>query len=549
MKVHSKPSVFYILILSIFLISISFELEAQDLYSGLVIDENSSPIIGASVFLKNSNIGTQTDFNGKFNLKAEINDTIVITYIGFKDQEFNLTYVKDLGIITLIENIDELNEVVVVGYGNQIKEILTSSVSSVKGDDLTIEPIINANQALQGKAAGVQIIASDAPGAGSQVIIRGLGTIQGGREPLYVVDGILTNNINNINTSDIETISILKDAASLAIYGNRGANGVVIVSTKKGHEGKFSINADSSFGFRNISKKTLMADTNSFVTFSNEAIFWNLVSDSNPYNDNSLSYFFPTNQLNNTNWLEEVSQLGIITNYNISASGGQNDIKSFTSFSLNQEEGILIGNDFERATFRSNINFKLSNKIDYSHNISIQLANTTPKSFGVFTSAYKQSPIIPVRDENGRYGSSIAFNNVANPVAQLDLQNERQRYLKLQGSFKLDYKIIKPLVMTSRFSIETNYNRFYNFDNRLATFLSLEPGNTVNNFQPTDPDSPEIPENVLSVSHNNDYRWFFDNYLTYNKTFIEKHNIDVTLGIVAEANKYESIFGSSTNLP
>ena len=210
MKVHSKPSVFYILILSIFLISISFELEAQDLYSGLVIDENSSPIIGASVFLKNSTIGTQTDFNGSFNLKAEINDTIVISYIGFEEQEFNLTYVKDLGIITLIENIDELNEVIVVGYGNQVKEILTSSVSSVKGDDLTIEPIINANQALQGKAAGVQIIASDAPGAGSQVIIRGLGTIQGGREPLYVVDGILTNNINNINTSDIETISILK---------------------------------------------------------------------------------------------------------------------------------------------------------------------------------------------------------------------------------------------------------------------------------------------------------------------------------------------------
>ena len=549
MKVHSKPSVFYILILGICLISISFNLGAQDLYSGVVIDENSSPIIGASVFLKNSNIGTQTDFNGKFNLNAEINDTIVITYIGFKDQEFNLTYVKDLGIITLIENIDELNEVVIVGYGNQIKEILTSSVSSVKGDDLTIEPIINATQALQGKAAGVQIIASDAPGVGSQVIIRGLGTIQGGREPLYVVDGILTNNINNINTSDIENISILKDASSLAIYGNRGANGVVIVSTKKGQEGKFSINADSSFGFRNISKKTLMADANSFVTFSNEAIFWNLVSDSNPYNDNSLSYFFPTNQLNNTNWLDEVSQLGIITNYNISASGGQNDIKSFTSFSLNQEEGILIGNDFERATFRSNINFKLSNKIDYSHNISIQLANTTPKSFGVFTSAYKQSPIIPVRDENGRYGSSIAFNNVANPVAQLDLQNERQRYLKLQGSFKLDYKINKPLVMTSRFSIETNYNRFYNFDNRLATFLSLEPGNTVNNFQPTDPDSPEIPENVLSVSHNNDYRWFFDNYLTYNKIFIERHNIDVTLGIVAEANKYESLFGSRINIP
>ena len=549
MKFNSNPSVIHLLILSLYFVSISYELDAQDIYSGVVIDENSSPIIGASVFLKNSTIGTQTDFNGNFNLNASTNDTIVIKYIGFKEQEFTLPFEKDLGAITLFENIDELDEIIVVGYGNQKKDILTSSVSSVNGDDLTIEPIINLNQALQGKAAGVQIIASDAPGVGSQVIIRGLGTIEGGREPLYVVDGILTNNINNINTTDIETISILKDAASLAIYGNRGANGVVIVTTKKGQEGKFSFNINSSLGLRNISKKTLMADASSFVKFSNEAIYWNLISDSNPYNDKSLSYFFPTNQLYNTNWLEEISQLGLVTNYNISASGGQSDIKSYTSFSLNKEEGILIGNSFERATFRNNINFKVSNKIDYSHNISVQLANSTPKSFGVFTSAYKQSPIVPVRDKNGRYGSSIAFNNVINPVAQLELQNEKQRYLKLQGSFKLDYKINKSLVMTSRFSIETNYNRFYNFENRLAKYLSLEPGNTINNFQPTDPDAPEIPETVLNVSHNNDYRWFVDNYLNYNKNFNEKHNIDATLGIVAEANKYESLFGSRTNVP
>ena len=546
-----KPMIirWHSLYVEIFFIFFIFNLNAQNLYSGSVVDQNNDVVIGASVYLENSTRGTQTDFDGKFIINANVNDVLVVTYVGFEKQILNLTFKKDLGTIILRENIDELNEVVVVGYGNQIKEMLTSSVSSVDGDDLSIEPIINATQALQGKAAGIQIIASDAPGVSSQVIIRGLGTIQGGREPLYVVDGILTNNINNINTSDIETISVLKDAASLAIYGNRGANGVVIVTTKKGQEGEFSLNINSSLGLRNISKITPMADSSSFITFSNEAIYWNLISDSNPYNDNSLSYFFSTNQLYNTNWLEEISQLGLMTNFNISASGGQGDTKSFTSFSLNKEEGVLIGNSFERATFRNNINFKVSNKIDYSHNISVQLANSTPKSFGVFTSAYKQSPIIPVRDKNGSYGSSVAFNNVANPVAQLDLQNEKQRYLKLQGSFKLDYKIIKSLVMTSRFSIETNYNRFYNFENRLAKYLSIEPGNTINNFQPTDPDAPEMPETVLNVSHNNDYRWFLDNYINYNKNFNEKHNIDATLGIVAEANKYESLFGSRTNVP
>ena len=549
MKLNFFSSRSYSSFLWIYFIFISVNLSSQNFYSGSVIDQNNNPVIGASVFVENSTVGTQTDFNGKFYLNAKINDVIILSYIGFEEQKFTLTDEKELGIIILVEDVAQLDEVIVVGYGNQRKEILTSSVSSISGDKLTAEPIVNATQALQGKAAGVQIIASDAPGTASQVIIRGLGTIQGGREPLYVVDGILTNNINNINTNDIENISILKDAASLAIYGNRGANGVVIVSTKKGQEGKILFNVDSNFGLRNLSYKVLMADANSFVTFSNEAIYRDLLTDSNPSNDNSLSNFFPTNQLHNTNWFNEVSQIGVMTNHNVSASVGHNNMRSFTSFSLNKEEGILIGNLFERATFRNNIGFKVSEKIDYSHNISIQLANSTPKNFGIFTSAYKQVPIIPVFDENGRYGSSIAFNNVPNPVAQLNLQNEKQRYLKLQGAFNLNYKIFQDLILTSSLSIETNNNRFYNFENKLAYYLSIEPNNTIENFQPTDPDAPELPETILRVSHNNDYRWFFDNYFSYKKTINEKHNINATLGIVAEANKYETLFGSRINVP
>ena len=549
MKINFVSMSSNLLPLYLFITSLSFNLNAQDSYYGSVFDENGEPLIGATIFIKNSTIGTQTDFDGNFTLVANVNDVLTIMYIGFKNQEFTLTNKKDLGKIVLKEDVDILDEVIVIGYGNQKKEILTSSVSEVKGDDLAIEPIINVTKALQGKVAGLQIIASDAPGVASQVIIRGLGTIQSGREPLYVVDGILTNNINNINTADIETISILKDAASLAIYGNRGANGVVIVTSKKGVKGEISYSFDSSVGFRDINYRPLMADANSFVTYSNEAILMNLLTDSNPNNDSSLSYFFPSNQLYNTNWLNEVTQPGKIINHNISASGGNDDIQSFFSFGLNQEKGILIGNNFERATFRNNINYKISEKLDYSHNLSVQLANSTPKNFGVFTSAYKQAPIVPVRDENGRYGSSVAFNNVANPVAQIDLQNEKQRFLKLQGSFKLEYEIIEPLTVTSRFSVETNYNRFYNFDNRLERYLSLEPGNTIGNFQPTDPEASEIPETVLYVTHSNDYRWFFDNYFTFNKTINEKHTIDATFGMVAEANKYETLFGSRINVP
>ena len=527
----------------------SFNSIAQNLYSGTVIDENSEPIFGASIIVKKNSNFVQTDIDGNFLVEAEINDILLISYSGFKNLELQLSNDYELNNIILKEDIKLLDEVIVIGYGNQRKEILTSSVSSVKGDDLTNEPVLNVTQALQGKAAGVQIISSDAPGVASQVIIRGLGTIQAGREPLYVVDGILTNNINNINTADIETISILKDAASLAIYGNRGANGVIIVNTKKGGEEEIKVSYDNFIGIRDINYRPVMANSNSFVTYSNEAILFNLLNDSNPNNDNDLSAFFPSDQLYNTNWLNEISQLAFQSNHNISASGGNENLKTFFSVGLNQEEGILKGSELERATLRSNLNYKISEKIKYSHNISFQLANSQPKSFGVFTTAYKQAPIVPVRDENGRYGSSVAFNNVGNPVAQLDLQNEKQRFLKLQGAFKIDYEIIDNLNFTSRFSVETNHNRFYNFDNRLETYLSLEPGNTIDNFQPTDPEAEQIPETVLYVAHSNDYRWFFDNYVTYKKTINDSHNIDVTLGLVAEENKYETLYGSRINVP
>ena len=297
----------YYLVLSFHFFLSFLGLNGQNFYSGSVLDKNDNPIIGASVFLKNTAIGTQTGFDGNFIIDANIQDILVVMYIGFDKQEINLTSEYDLGIIYLTENIEQLDEVVIVGYGSQKKEILTSSVSSVKGDDLTIEPVINPIQALQGKASGVNIIASDAPGTSSQVIIRGLGTVLAGREPLYVVDGILTNNINNINTADIEKISILKDAASLAIYGNRGANGVLIVTTKSGKEGKISISFDSNVGIRNINYKPKMADTNSFVTYANEAILWNLLTDSNPNNDNGLSVLLTAAELIDKQTVNELS--------------------------------------------------------------------------------------------------------------------------------------------------------------------------------------------------------------------------------------------------
>ena len=513
--------------------------------SGKVTSSDGVPIPSVNVLIKNTARGVVTDFDGNFSIAATQNEVLVFSYIGMKPKEIVVGTANIINVV-LEDSAESLEEVVVVGYGTQKKAILTSSVSSIKGEELSKEPVTNAAQALQGKAAGIQIIASDAPGSASTVIIRGLGTIQGGRDPLYVVDGILTNNINNINTSDILTMNVLKDAASLAIYGNRGANGVIIITTKKGRSGKMQISFDSYTGIKDILSTVKMADAASYVIYSNEAIQRDLRRDDDPSNDNNTSGFFPSNQQYNTNWLDAITRIGRVTNHNLSLSGGSDNITAFFSVGFNKEEGILKDNDFDRLTLRSNVDYKISDKLNFGHNVSVQLANVTPKGYSAFTNAYKQAPIVPVRDEEGRFGSSTAFNNVGNPVKDLHFQDEKQKYFKIQASFKADYKIIEPLTFTSRFSVETENGRMYNFQDRLGSYLANDPGNTEANF---DGGIENPAKTRLSVTHTNNYRWFLDNYVTFNKTFHEDHTINATLGITAEENRSEFLTGTRNNVP
>ncbi|KQC34665.1 hypothetical protein AAU57_13925 [Nonlabens sp. YIK11] len=450
--------------------------------------------------------------------------------------------------IVLETDVNSLEEIVIVGYGKQKKAILTSSVSRVEGEEVAKEPVLNVTQALQGKAAGVNIIASDAPGQASTIIIRGLGTVQGGRDPLYVVDGILTDNINNINSSDIESVNILKDAASLAIYGNRGANGVVIVTTKRGKTGEMRVNLDAYTGFRDILTRVELANASEYVIYSNEALRRTYLTDNDPTNDNSTLGFIPTDQQYDTNWLEAITQIGLVNNFNLSASGGSENLNAFFSASFNEERGVLLNDQFNRLTVRSNIEYKLTEKLRFSHNFSSQLATGTPQNYALFTSAYKQAPIIPIRDENGDFGSSININNVANPAidASNEFKEDKNKFFKLQGAFKIDYDILEDLTFTSRFSIETEYGRFYSFRNRLGNFLAQNPFNTVSSFE----GELENPANTrLTVTHTNTYRWFLDNYFTYDKTFNDVHTINATLGITSEENGSEFLTATRNNVP
>ena len=385
---------------------------------GKVSDKNGIGIPGAIIVAVDSKTNASTDFDGNFEIRAAEGEILQISMLGFQPNSIAAT--SNLMRIVLQEDQDmQLDEVVVIGYGTRKVIDNTASITSLKAEEISKTKVLNASQAIQGKAAGVQVISSDLPGSSPTVVIRGLGTAIGGRTPLFVVDGMPTENINNINTNDITSYEILKDASSLAIYGTRAANGVIIITTKKGKGDKVSVEFESFAGFREPLKKVKMAGSNKFSHYSNSAL---------------QSTTFSQDQPVNTDWFDAITRTGSYTQNNVSVSGSTENIKYFFSMGNYEEKGILNGLDYSRTTFRNNNEYKISKKLTLNQNFSLGSTNSSPKPLGAFTTAYKQSPIVPVFFPDGQYGvplvgengfagtSGSLFNNVGNPVAQLDFQ-------------------------------------------------------------------------------------------------------------------------------
>ncbi|WP_294294052.1 SusC/RagA family TonB-linked outer membrane protein [uncultured Chryseobacterium sp.] len=406
----------------------------------------------------------------------------------------------------------KIEEVVMIGYGSRKAVDNTTAVSSLKAEEVSKTKVLNASQAIQGKVAGVQVTASDLPGSTPTVLIRGLGTVEGLRTPLYVVDGIFADNINNINTNDILSYDVLKDASSLAIYGNRGANGVIIITTKSGRGRGVTVEYDGFVGVRTPLRKVKMAGSNLFSLYNNIALGTTRFSQDQPVN---------------TDWFKEITRTGLYNQHNVSISGSSDKAKYFLSLNNYDEKAILRGTDYNRATVRTNNEFKISKGITVSQNLSVAFSNITPKPLSAFTAAYKQSPIVPVRFADGQYGVSIVdnngfasptgvtqFNNVGNPLAQLELNNERQKSMQMQGGIKLDANLFKGLKFTSQFSGEYYNFKSYSFDNGIRLIGQAAP-----NFI-----------NQLSNQKDDYYNWQLTNYLTYNITLADIHDIEATLG-------------------
>lgn len=533
----------YFLILAL---ALSVVVQAQSI-SGTITDPYGMPIPDALIVEISSNRSVLSDFDGKFTIEMQSAGQIQISAFGFATK--SIIAVNNMVVVLEEDSATELEDVVVIGYGTKKRGAITGSVVQIKSADILKTPAQSAIQSIQGRAAGVNIVTNDEPGANPTIQIRGLGTLLGGATPLYVIDGIETSGISNLSPNEIETIDILKDASSLAIYGQKGANGVVIVTTKKGKVGKVKLSYDSYFGVKQIQRTVKMADAAFYSYFNNVAI--------------GSATYLNANQPNNTNWLDEITTLGQTASNFISLSGGNETAKYYIGYTNYVEKGILRGSEFNRNNINSRTEFKVfDGRLKISQNLNLAITRGTQKPLSAFTNAYKQSPIVPVKFENGRWGVPLRnpatglidingndrFNNVANPAAQLFYTNEENRNLSILGSVMAELKVTNDIKFTSSFGANYDVNNSFSFNPIANIFLSQNPTSDLSDYEATFGGStPQI--NSLTQRRANSYNWNWDNFMTYTKRF-DDHSVTLLGGMSRTTrNISNNLSGSRFNVP
>jgi TonB-linked SusC/RagA family outer membrane protein len=483
--------------------------------TGHVTDANGAAVAGASVRVKGSNAGTATDASGNYTLNNVADNAVLIfSSVGYETVE---VAVNGRAMVNVIMKISAVTgeQVVVVGYGTQRKRDVTGSIASVKGSELSKQPVLTATQALQGKVAGVQIISSGSPNSAPTVRIRGTGSILLGADPLYVVDGVLTDDIRNINTADITSEEVLKDASSASIYGVRAANGVILITTKKGRVGKMQISYDANAGIRQVANLVKMANSQQYATYINEA---------SVNTGNGAVLVDPALTGTSTDWYKTILRTSFEQNHNLSISGGTDKITYFLSGGYITDEGIVLNNTFQRFTLRSNNEYRISSKLKLNTLLSFSNGNTQDVNLGAaYNDAYHAAPIIPSK-VNGRYGNTSSYQNVGNPVLDIENADNRYRENRLQANAYLEYKPVSWLTLKSSYGTELAFNnrRIYTnaFQNDSSTFITAG-GNQTN------------PKSSLSITDDHNDRWVWDNTATFQKT-IGKNDITVLAGTTSE---------------
>ena len=527
----------------------TFFVSAQEInVSGNVSSaEDGLPLPGVNIIVSGTSRGTNTDFDGNYEITVSSGETLEFRSIGFKSKSIVINNQTVLNV-ALEEDAESLDEVVVIGFGTQKRSEVTGAIASVDSEEILKQPFATATQALQGKLAGVNIVNTDTPGATPKVIIRGIGTAVAGEDVLYIVDGIQTTSINNINPADIETIDVLKDASSSAIYGMDAANGVVIVTTKKGKKGKTKIEYSSFYGAKSVLNLVDMADAQQYIRFFNE-------NQATLPEDSRFFLADADRQPFRTDWYDELLNVGFTNSNNISLSGGGENSDFFFSYNNYNEEGILEDQKFRRNTLRMNNTFRFfDNRLKVTSAVSAAFARANPKPDGAFNRAYRQAPIVPAFYPDGRFGASFVnettgiigfmgepgevignLNNAGNPLVDVFFANQLNNTTDLQGVFEAELKLTDYLKVASRLGLTKSFGRFRNYNDIRGRFvLSGDPTQgeeEFQDFQDQFPENIQYADNSLNYRQTENFSYNWDSYLTFDKSFNDKHNVNVVLGI------------------
>lgn len=519
-----------------------------------VVQDAMGPVIGASIKVKGTNTGVATDFDGKFTLSVNPGSTLIVSYIGYITKEVKVGNQTSL-VINLQEDKQLLDEVVVVGYGTMKKSDISGSSVNLGEKAMKGSIISSLDQSLQGRAAGVTAVStSGAPGTASSIRVRGTATINSNAEPLYVIDGVIVQSSNTsgsslgfgdaldngptstvsplstINPADIVSMEILKDASATAIYGAQGANGVVLITTKRGKAGEAKFSYDGMVAWSRQTKRLDMMNLREFGDYYNDFVASGFggIKEDPYYSDVSLLG-------KGTNWQDAIFQTAFQQQHQVSAQGGTEKIQYYVSAGYMNQEGTIIGSEFNRLSVRTNLDAQLKSWLKLGLSATFSDSNDNLKltdgAEGIVGFALSSLPEAPIYDIDGNYASFARENySIHNPIAKAMEQNNMLNRKKLNGNIYAEITPIKNLVWHAEIGYDIGYSKAEIYNNAI--------------------DLPNWKEsNESSIQKNNNTYWQLKNYITYNNTFAEKHSLTAMVGQECWESKWDYTRVANTNLP
>lgn len=509
----------FALFMALFLMNVSWAF-AQLTVTGRVQSKSGEPLIGVNVIEKGTTNGTVTDLDGNFSLRTEKGKTLVFSYIGFVAQE---NVVKGTRMnVTLLEDTETLDEVVVIGYGSMQRKDVTSSITSVKAEDLNVGVVTSPAQMLQGKVPGLTVANTSDPNGAASISLRGASSLRAGEamEPYYVIDGVPGASLSLIAPDDIESIDVLRDASATAIYGSKAANGVIIVTTKKGNKnGHTNVSYSGYVAWDKTMNSLDMMTAEQLLDFANS-------------NNIDLSPYYDVNNPANTNWQDEVLRTGFSHNHNVSINGGNEKTNYSASINFMDRQGVVRGTSMDRLNARSFVQTKaLNNRLElaFSVNASVRNSSTGPtggQGQSVLDAMYYYSPLVPVKNEDGSWYGNTQISQNFNPVRMINEDRYDTKEKLLQGTAQATLHIIDGLDWNLNLSYQNQQYIYSNYNSSKTELPSVASRNG------------QADRSTLENT-----RKQMETYLNWNHTFADAHKVGVMLGYSWEQADNNDGFG------